>query len=222
MGSIGTSLDLWGDQRRLIGVVDNVLMGSVYEPVRPMFMILQDWGGYVTIRLKKTNDLQASLRELETIFNKHNPAYPFDYRFMDEDFQRKFTTISLTRKLATIFSTLAFIITGLGLFGLAAYTAEQRTKEIGIRKVLGASVANLMGLMSKDFAKLVMVAFAIAAPLGWYLMDEYLDRYTIRIDIAWWIFPLVGMIVLGFAIIIVSDQARRAAKTNPVNSLRSE
>ena len=219
---IGTSLDLWGDQRRLIGVVDNVLMGSVYEPVRPMFMILQDWGGYVTIRLKKTNDLQASLRELETIFNKHNPAYPFDYRFMDEDFQRKFTTISLTRKLATIFSTLAFIITGLGLFGLAAYTAEQRTKEIGIRKVLGASVANLMGLMSKDFAKLVMVAFAIAAPLGWYLMDEYLDRYTIRIDIAWWIFPLVGMIVLGFAIIIVSDQARRAAKTNPVNSLRSE
>ncbi|MEO9484975.1 MAG: ABC transporter permease [Ekhidna sp.] len=219
---IGTNLDLWGDKRKLIGVVDNVLMGSPYEPVKPMFMILEDWGGYISVRLKETNDLQASLQELEQIFNRHNPAYPFEYNFADVEFQRKFTTINLTRKLASLFATLAMIITGLGLFGLASYTAEQRIKEIGIRKVLGATVASLMNLISKDFARLVLVSFFIAAPFAWYLLDKYLDRYTIRVNIAWWIFPLVGFIVLLFAIIIVSDQARRAAKANPVKSLRNE
>lgn len=219
---IGTNLDLWGDKRKLIGVVDDVLMGSPYEPVKPMFMILDNWGGFISIRLKNDNDLQATLSGLETIFNKHNPAYPFEYRFADVEFQRKFTTITLTRKLASLFAVLAFIITGLGLFGLASYTAEQRIKEIGIRKVLGASISSLMGLMSKDFAKLVIFSFIISAPLAWYLLDQYLDRYTIRVSIVWWIFPIVGLLVLGFAISIVSDQARRAAKVNPVKSLRSE
>lgn len=219
---IGTNLDLWGEKRKLIGVVDNVLMGSPYEPVKPMFMIIQDWGGFISVRLKKTNDLNQTLSGVEQIFNTHNPAYPFEYNFADVEFQRKFITINLTRELASLFATLAMIITGLGLFGLASYMAEQRIKEIGIRKVLGASIASLMGLMSKDFAKLVILSFFIAMPLAWYLMDQYLDRYTIRVDIAWWIFPLVGCIVLLFAIIIVSDQARRAAKANPVQSLRSE
>lgn len=219
---IGTNLDLWGEKRKLVGVVDNVLMGSPYEPVKPMFVILANWGGYISVRLKKTDDLQASLKGIQPIFEEHNPAYPFEYRFADVEFQRKFTTINLTRKLATIFAGLAMIITGLGLFGLASYMAEQRIKEIGIRKVLGATIANLMGLMSKDFAKLVLVSFFIAAPISWYLLDQYLDRYTIRVDIAWWVFPLVGTVVLGFAIAIVSDQARRAAKANPVKSLRNE
>lgn len=219
---IGINLDLWGDKRKLIGVVDDVLMGSPYEPVKPMFLILDDWGGYISVRLKETNDLQATLGGVEQIFNKHNPAYPFDYNFADVEFQRKFTTINLTRKLASLFATLAMIITGLGLFGLASYTAEQRIKEIGIRKVLGATIASLMNLMSKDFAKLVIVSFVLAAPFAWYLLDQYLDRYTIRVDVQWWIFPVVGIIVLIFAIAIVSDQARRAAKANPVKSLRNE
>ena len=219
---IGTNLDLWGEKRKLIGVIDNSLMGSVYEPVKPMFVILDDWGGYLSIRLNKTKDLQGALATLEKIFARHNPAYPFDYKFMDVEFERKFTTITMTRKIATLFSSLAILITGLGLFGLAAYTAEQRTKEIGIRKVLGASVSHLMKLMSKDFAKLVLIAFVFAAPLGWYLMDQYLERYTIRIGISWWILPLVGILILLFAILIVSGQARRAAKVNPVHSLRSE
>lgn len=219
---IGTNLDLWGQDRRLVGVIDNVLMGSPYEPVRPSFLILMDWGGYISIRLKATNDLQASLAGVEEIVTKHNPDYPFEYRFADVEFQRKFTTISLTKKLATLFAALALIITGLGLFGLASYTAEQRVKEIGIRKVLGASVQNLMGLMSKDFAWLVIVAFLLAAPTSYYLLDQYLERYTIRVNLQWWIFPLVGLVVLVFAIAIVSDQARRAAKANPVQSLRNE
>lgn len=219
---IGTNLDLWGQKRRLIGVVENVLMGSPYEPVKPMFLILEDWGGYISIRLKKTNDLQETLAGVEQIFNKHNPAYPFEYNFADVEFQRKFTTINLTRKLAILFATLAMIITGLGLFGLASYTAEQRIKEIGIRKVLGATVSSLMNLMSKDFAKLVLLSFFLAMPLAWYMMDQYLDRYTIRVDVIWWIFPVVGGLVLLFAIAIVSDQARRAAKVNPIQSLRNE
>lgn len=219
---IGTNLDLWGSKRKLVGVIDNALVGSPYEPIRPMFLILDDWGGYISVRIKETDNLQASILNVERIFNKHNPAYPFEYRFADSEFQRKFTTINLTRKLAVLFATLAMIITGLGLFGLASYTAEQRIKEIGIRKVLGASVRSLMNLMSKDFALLVIISFILSAPLAWYLLDTYLERYTIRVDVAWWIFPLVGSIVLFFAIGIVSDQARRAAKANPVQSLRDE
>ncbi len=219
---IGTNLDLWGDSRRLVGVIDNVLMGSPYEPVKPLFVILQDWGGYISVRIKKTNDLQESLASVQSVFEKHNPAYPFEYSFMDVEFQRKFTTISMTQKLATLFAFLAILITGLGLFGLASFTAEQRIKEIGIRKVLGASITSLMSLLSRDFTKLVVISFILAAPTAWYLLNSYLDRYTIRTQISWWIFPVVGVLVLLFALGIVSTQAKRAAKANPIDSLRSE
>ena len=129
---IGTELDLWGDKRTLIGVVDNVLMGSLFREVKPMFIVLQDWGGYITLRLNPNQDYQASLATIKEIFERINPAYPFDYTFVDAEFEKKFTTIKLTRRLAIIFAILAILITGLGLFGLASYTAEQRTKEIGI------------------------------------------------------------------------------------------
>ncbi|MEM6831497.1 MAG: ABC transporter permease, partial [Bacteroidota bacterium] len=128
---IGTNLDLWGEKRKLIGVVDNVLMGSLYEPIKPMFVVLDNWGGHISVRIRKTSNLQEDLKIIQQIFEKHNPAYPFEYKFADVEFQRKFDTIALTRKLAGIFSVLAIIITGLGLFGLASYTAEQRIKEIG-------------------------------------------------------------------------------------------
>lgn len=220
---IGTPLDLWGSKRRLIGVVDNVLMGSPYDPVKPMFMILNpNWIDAITVRLKATDNVQASLSAVGEIFDKHNPAYPFEYTFVDEEFQKKFTTINMTQQLATLFSLLTIFITGLGLFGLASFTAEQRIKEIGIRKVLGASVTSLVALISKDFTRLVLVAFMVSAPLSWYMLTKYLERYTIRTDIAWWIFPLTGLVALVFALLIVTNQARRAALTNPARSLRSE
>lgn len=218
---IGTELDLWGKKRKLIGVCDDVLMGSPYEEVKPMFAVMDDWWGSITIRLKK-GDLQTSLRAVETIFKKYGPAYPFEYTFVDVEFQKKFTTINLTSKLASLFAILAVIITGLGLFGLASFTAEQRTKEIGIRKVLGASVPSVVGLISKDFSIMVIVAFSLSAPLSWWLMTQYLERYTIRTSIAWWIFPVTGVIALAFALLIVSTQALRAAHSNPVDSLRNE
>lgn len=219
---IGTELPLWGGTRKLIGVVDDVLMGSPFEPVKPMFMVMDDWGGWVSIRLRKTADLQESINTVKTIFEKHVPAYPFEYKFADVEFQKKYTTINLTSTLASLFATLTIVITGLGLFGLAAFTAEQRTKEIGIRKVMGASVPGLVRLISKDFSILVMVSFFISAPMAWWLLNKYLERYTIRTEIEWWVFPLTGVIALTFALIIVSTQALRAARANPVNSLRSE
>lgn len=219
---IGTELDLWGKKRKLIGVCDDVLMGSPYEEVKPMFAVLDDWWGSITVRLKKTSDLQGSIKTVENIFKKYGPAYPFEYAFVDVEFQKKFTTINLTSKLASLFAILAVVITGLGLFGLASFTAEQRTKEIGIRKVLGASVSSLVSLISKEFSVMVVLAFGLSAPLSWWLMTQYLQRYAIRTAVAWWIFPLTGAIALGFALLIVSTQALKAAQSNPVNSLRNE
>ena len=220
---IGTELDLWGGKRKLIGVVDDVLMGSPYQPVKPMFVILDpEWIDAVTVRLKKTNDLQGSINKVKTIFEKYAPAYPFEYKFADQEFQKKFTTINLTSQLASLFATLTIIITGLGLFGLASFTAEQRTKEIGIRKVLGASVPSLVQLMSKDFSRLVIISFVISAPMAWWMLTKYLERYPVRTPIAWWVFPLTGLIALVFALAIVSTLAWRAAHANPVNSLRNE
>jgi ABC-type antimicrobial peptide transport system permease subunit len=148
---IGTELDLWGDKRKLVGVFDNVLMGSPFYEVKPMFAIMGDWGGYITVRIKETNDINASLNQIKDLFEKYNSAYPFEYSFADLDFDKKFKSINVTGSLSNIFATLAIVITGLGLFGLAAYTAEQRTKEIGIRKVMGASVMNIVTLMTQDF-----------------------------------------------------------------------
>jgi ABC-type antimicrobial peptide transport system permease subunit len=175
------------------------------------------------MRLAPTNDVKASLKKVEEIFRRHNPAYPFEYSFADVDFAKKFKQINLISSLGTIFATLAIFITGLGLFGLAAFTAEQRTKEIGIRKVLGASVGGLVTLMSKDFSRLVLIAFLLCAPLSWWLLDWYLEEtYEYRVDVPWWALPVTGVIALTFALLIVATQAFRAATANPVNSLRNE
>lgn len=220
---IGTELDLWGGKRKLIGVLDDVLMGSPYQPVKPLFVILDpDWIDAVTVRLKKTEDLPAAINTVKAVFEKYAPAYPFEYTFADVEFQKKFTTLNLVSTLSRLFAALTIIITGLGLFGLASFTAEQRTKEIGIRKVLGASVSSLVGMMSKDFSILVIISFLFSSPFAWWALNKYLERYPIRVDIAWWIFPVTGLIALAFAIAIVSTQALRAARSNPVTSLRSE
>lgn len=220
---LGTKLDLWGSEVELIGVVENSLMGSPFRAVSPMFMVLNpDWISAVTIRLSKTTDLPGSISKVEDIFKQLNPAYPFEYAFADVEFKKKFTTIDLIGKLANLFAFLALLITGLGLFGLAAFTAEQRTKEIGIRKVLGATVTAVVVMISKDFTRLVMVAFIVAAPVAWYFLDSFLERYPERISIPWWTFPLAGGFALILAIGIVSMQAFRAAVDNPVKSLRSE
>lgn len=221
---LGTNLELWGQKRRLIGVVDNTLMGSPFDEVQPAFMILSPprWVSDISIRLSENNSLQSNLQTVQGIFEKYNPTYPFEYEFVDVEFERKFAIINLTKRLAIVFAILALVITGLGLFGLSAYAAEQRIKEIGIRKVLGATVSNILRIMSTDFSRLALIAFVVAAPISWYLLDNYLDKYSIRIDISWWIFPLIGLCVWLFSIVVISNQAWRAAVSNPIDSLRDE
>jgi putative ABC transport system permease protein len=221
---IGTKLDLWGKKRELIGIVDNVLMGNPFQPMKPSFFVLDpDWAGTVTVRLEKTKDLSASLKKVESVFKKYSPAYPFQYEFADVEFAKKFNDINMQSRLASLFALLAILITGLGLFGLAAFTAEQRTKEIGIRKVMGASVTSLVGLISKDFSVLVIIAFIVSSPVAWWVLNNFvLDKYKYRVEIPWWVFPATGLIALTFALIIVSTQALRAAHTNPATSLRND
>jgi putative ABC transport system permease protein len=197
-------------------------MGSPFQEVKPLFAVMDDWGGYITLRIRKTNDLNLSLQQIKTIFEKYNTAYPFEYRFADQEFEKKFNTINLTSRLSNIFAFLAIVITGLGLLGLAAFTAEQRTKEIGIRKVMGASVLNIVNLMTRDFSRLVMIAYVISAPISWWLLNQYLERYPIHTKIQFWVFLVTGLFALLFAQVIVVTQTIRAAHANPVNSLRDE
>lgn len=221
---LGTKLDFWDKKYELVGIVDNVVMGSPFQPVKPMVVCFNPkWASAVTIRLEKTKDLPASLKKVEAVFKKYSPAYPFEYDFADVEFAKKFNDINMTSRLASLFALLTIIITGLGLFGLAAFAAEQRTKEIGIRKVMGASVSSLVGLMSKDFSRLVIIAFVLSSPLAWWSLNHFiLDKYKYRIDIAWWVFPVTGIIALVFALVIVSTQALRAAHANPAVSLRND
>jgi len=220
---IGKKIKFNSRDLTIIGVMSNVVMASPYQPVEPLTLIFDpDWSSTITVRLNKTNDLSASIDQVESVFKKLNPNYPFEYRFADTDFEKKFATINLISKLATIFATLAIIITCLGLFGLAAFTAEQRTKEIGIRKVMGASISSLVLLISKDFSRLVIFSFAISAPIAWWFLNNFLERYPYRVSIVWWMLPLVGLFALTLAVLIVSTQAIKAAVSNPVKSLRNE
>jgi ABC-type antimicrobial peptide transport system permease subunit len=220
---IGTELDLWGEKRRLIGVMDNVVMGSPYEEVSPVFAMIAHWGGgFITLRIKSGKDLNASIEKIKEIFEKYDSIYPFNYKFADQEFDRKFKSINMTSSLANLFATLAIMITGLGLFGLAAYTAEQRKKEIGIRKVMGASAFNIISLVTQNFSRLVIIAYLVAAPISWWLLNIYLKQYPIHTDIHFWVFIVTGAFILGFALLVVLTQTIRTAYANPVNSLRSE
>jgi len=180
------------------------------------------WSSTITLRLNPTEDYKSALDKIEQVFKQHNPNFPFEFRFVDKDFEKKFSDINLISRLATLFAGLAILITCLGLFGLAAYTAEQRTKEVGIRKVMGASVSSLVLLISKDFSRLVIFAFVISAPVAWWFLNNFLQRYAYRIEIAWWVLIGVGVFALLLALIIVSTQALKAAVSNPTKSLRSE
>ncbi|MBK8292181.1 MAG: ABC transporter permease [Flammeovirgaceae bacterium] len=220
---IGQKIKMNGRDLEIIGVMPNVVMGSPYQPVEPMTLIFDpEWSSTITVRLNKTPDLNASVETIQSVFKKHNPTYPLWYRFADSDFEKKFSDINLISRLAGIFASLAIVITCLGLLGLAAFMAEQRTKEIGIRKVMGASVASLVLLLSKDFSKLVIFAFAVSAPIGWWFINDFLKRYPYRVDVAWWVLAGSGVVALGLALLIVSTQALRAARANPSQSLRSE
>ena len=213
----------FGQGNTIIGVMDNVVMDSPFEPVEPMMVFFNPGqSSSISVRLNNSAELQKALSSIESIFKKYNPAYPFEYKFVDKEFEKKFITEDLIRKLANIFSVLAIFICCIGLAGLASFTIEKRFKEIGIRKVLGASVQQVLALISKEFLKLVFIAFLIAVPLTWWLMNNWLQNYTYRISISVWMFGIVGLTVLLLTLLVVGLNTIKAAMSNPVKSLRTE
>lgn len=215
-----------GDQDkklRIIGVSENVVSQNPFSVVEPSITFFSaDASGDISLRLKENVDVRKALKSIKTITNKYNPAYNFEYNFVDEEFGKKFKAEDQIGALAGIFSGLAIFISCLGLFGLAAYMAEQRTKEIGIRKVLGASILSLWTLLSKDFIKLVLLSCLIATPLAYWFMDSWLQKYSYHIEMGWWIFILASVSAVFITLVTVSYQAISAAMANPVKSLRTE
>ncbi len=220
---VGETIKWNGKNWRVIGVIKDLVMESPFEPIKPtIFLMDYTWASVITVRLKPSVPVRDALAKVEPVFKQFNPGSPFEYKFVDAEYADKFSTETRVGTLSSIFATLAIFISCLGLFGLASFVAEQRTKEIGIRKVLGASVLNLWTLLSKDFVWLVVISFFIAAPTAWYFMHNWLKDYEYRADIAWWVFAASGLGALLITILTVSFQAIKAALTNPVKALRSE
>ena len=216
--------DTSGMQAQVVGVVNDYVYGNMYGKPDPVmfFYIKPENTTQMYVRLKPHANVEKSLAQIQSIIQKNNPAYPFTYQFVDDQFAQMFTNEGLISNLSKVFAALAIIISCLGLFGLAAYTAERRTKEIGIRKVLGASVSGIARLLSKDFLRLVAISCIAAFPVAWWMMHSWLQNYQYRITISWWIFLLASAVAILIALLTVSFQAIKAAIANPVKSLRTE
>ena len=213
----------YGKDYTVLGITDNVVQGSPFKPVDPMMIYYNpDNSPFISIRLSNGVRPQNALASIETIFEKHNPAYVFEYQFVDKEFEKKFLNENLISKLSNIFAALAIFICCIGLAGLAAFTIEKRIREIGIRKVLGASVRQLLLLISKGFLKLVLIAFVIAVPLTWGFMYSWLQKYDYQVNISIWMFCIVGFAILLLTLVVVSINTIGAAMRDPVKTLRSE
>jgi ABC-type antimicrobial peptide transport system permease subunit len=220
---VGREITWAGRSRMIIGVVDNMVMTSPYEAASPLMIAYDDKrGGFANLRLNEGADVSKALSVIEASYKKFSPEYPFEFRFIDDEFNQKFLNEQLIGKLAVIFAGLSIFVCCLGLFGLVSFTIERRTKEIGIRKVLGASVQQVLVLMSKEFLVLVGLAFLVAIPAAWWAMNEWLKNFNYRIDIGAGVFLLVGSITLIIALITVGLNASAAALRNPGKTLRSE
>jgi putative ABC transport system permease protein len=219
---VGEIIKWDGEPHVITGVVKDMVMESPYKPVQPTIFYMMYYGNVIILRIKPTVPLRAALTKIEQVFKKYNPAGAFEYKFIDEEYARKFSDEERIGNLATVFAILAIFISCLGLFGLASYVAEQRTKEIGIRKVLGASVFNLWKMLSKDFVLLVMLSCVIAIPVAYYFLHQWLLSYEYRTPVSWWIFAAAGIGAFVITLLTVSYQSIKAALANPVKSLKTE
>jgi ABC-type antimicrobial peptide transport system permease subunit len=210
---------------RILGVIKDMVMDSPYDPVEPSVFYLKGLNGtpnWINIRLRNTVSASNALPQIGQVFRKVIPNVPFEYKFVDQEYALKFAEEERIGKLASVFAVLAIFISSIGLFGLASFITERRTKEIGIRKVLGATVAHLWRMLSTEFVVLVVIACAVAVPLARYLMNNWLEKYSYRIEISIWTFLLTCIAALAIALLTVSFQAVKGAIANPVKSLRSE
>ncbi|HKL90743.1 MAG TPA: ABC transporter permease [Allomuricauda sp.] len=212
------------DPMKIIGVVQDMIAQSPYEPAKQgMYVFDKDGNGsYYNMRLNPSQSASQNIAVIERVFKEHFPNIPFQYDFVDEEYGEKFAAEERIGRLSGIFTALAILISCLGLFGLTSFVAEQRTKEIGVRKVLGASVFNVWNMLSRDFLKLVIISCFIAVPIAYYVMNGWLQEYPYRVILKWWIFALAMIGALAVTILTVSFQAIKAAKSNPARSLRTE
>jgi predicted permease len=222
VGSILTRND-GKEKYTVVGVIKDFVYNSMYSPAAPLILFSDTSNvSVLTVRIKPNADVRNSVAKVGEVFKSDNPGYPVEFNFVDDEFNQLFKTESLTGKLSGVFAVLAIVISCLGLFGLAAYTAERRTKEIGIRKVLGATIRGLAALLSKDFLQLVTISCLISFPVAWWMMHSWLKDYEYHIKISWWIFIAAGILAIAIALVTVSFQAIKAALANPVKSLRTE
>ncbi len=213
----------WYKDFKIVGVVKDMVMSSPYEPIKPTVFFMLDHGGdVIDIRVNPKMNMHDALAKIQTTFRQYDPGSPFDYKFTDTEYANKFANEERIGKLAGSFTILAIFISCLGLFGMASFMAEQRTKEIGVRKVLGASVFGLWRLLSTDFVLLVFIALLIATPAAYYFMQGWLKSYTYRAEMSWWIFAATGAGAIIITLLTVSFQSVKAALMNPVKSLKTE
>lgn len=211
-----------GKNYKILGVIKDMVMESPYKPVTPT-VFFRGWAGStVSIRINPKMSAGLALAKIELVFKKYVTSMPFDYKFTDEEYGKKFADETRIGILASFFSALAILISCLGLFGLSLFMATQRTKEIGVRKVIGASTFNVWHLLSKDFVILVIISCLIAIPISYLFMYNWLQKYEYRIGLSWWIFAVSGIGILVITLLTVSYQAIKAAIANPVKSLRTE
>jgi len=220
---VGKLFSIWDREGQIIGVVKNFHSRSLHNEFEPLVLTLtQNWPhNFVFIRIRPENTSQT-LKDLEKTWKNFAPDYPFNYQFLDEDFEALYQTDQRTGTLFRYFTILAIFISCLGIFGLAAFTAEQRTKEIGVRKVMGASISSIVALLSREFIILLTLANMIAWPAAFVLMNKMLNNYAYRTDMGFWIFLLAGVLAYTIAILTVSYQAIKAARTDPIDALRYE
>jgi hypothetical protein len=212
-----------GEKRKVIGVIKDMVMTSPYDPVKPtVYKLSYDEAYMITMRINHTMSISEALSKIEKVFHTVIPAAMFDYKFVDQEYARKFASEERVGRLASVFAVLAIFISCMGLFGMASFVAEQRRKEIGIRKILGASVSNLWTMLSLEFVQMVLLACAIGIPVAWFYLNEWLQQFTYRVSVSIWVIMLSAAGALTITIITVSFQTIRASMGDPVQSLRSE
>ncbi|HKZ64864.1 MAG TPA: FtsX-like permease family protein, partial [Chitinophagaceae bacterium] len=220
---IGKPLTFWGTKGTIVGVLKDFHFNSLHVPINPLIIRLasKKSGGTALIR-SEPGKTQVALAGLERLYQKLNPEFPFSHQFADEEYAFLYKSEQVVQKLSGYFAFLAIFISCLGLLGLVLFTAEQRTKEIGIRKVLGASVSSLFRLLSKDFLVLILLAFVIATPLAWWAMVNWLENFSYQVPVSWTVFAMAGISALVIALLTISFQAVKSATANPIKSLRTE
>ncbi len=220
---LGKWINAWGKKGYIIGVLRDYNTQSLHDPIKPVILDVKEGEnfGVIIVRTKPGQTKQA-LESLAAEYKAINPNYPFDYQFVDAEYKKLYSSEQVMSGLSVIFAVVAILISSLGLLGLVMFSAEQRIKEFGVRKVLGASVSNLVALFAKDFMQLVMIAFLIAAPLGWYAMNSWLGSFAYKVELSWWIFALAAIMSAALAFAVLSYEAVKTALANPVKSLKTE